>query len=82
MKTVLIVVTAVLAFSCSAFAQQQPTPREQALLWKLGTEVESGVQCNTVLVQNQQQLARAQARIRELEAKYEPKPVEPAAPAK
>lgn len=68
-----------------AFAQQQApsTPLDQALGQKLMTEINDGIQCRagTIALQNslsslQMEVAKAQARVKELEAKYEPKPTE------
>jgi hypothetical protein len=60
-----------------AFAQQQQSPMEQALAQKLGIEVNASLQCSASLIAAQAQLTAAQARVKELEAKYEPK-AEPA----
>lgn len=56
-----------------AFAQQPASSLEQALLQKLNVEVSSGLQCSVALITTQQESDKLKARIKELEAKYEPK---------
>lgn len=65
-----------------ALAQQQPpqSPIEQALRFKLSNEMEASVQCNVVIVSNQQTIARmerdlahARAMVSELEEKLKTK---------
>lgn len=61
-----------LAFSLlasAAYAQQAPTPNEQALSTKLMQELQEGLSCNVNLVRIKSELAVAQARIKELELK-------------
>lgn len=56
--------------------QPPPAPLEQALGRKLMVEINDGLQCQASLISLgsvQQDLAKAQARIKELEAKLEPK---------
>lgn len=57
----------------AAAAQQAPSPMEQALSVKISNEVSLGLQCHAALIGTQQELTRAQARIKALEEKYEPK---------
>lgn len=54
-------------------AAQQQTPNEQALSAKLSQEISAGLGCSATLITNKQMLEIAQARIKELEDKYEPK---------
>jgi hypothetical protein len=54
-----------------AFAQQQQTPSEQALGVKLMQEIQGGLNCSANLIGVQVELAKAQARIKELEPKKE-----------
>lgn len=59
-------------------AQQQPaSPDVQACLAKLTTEMNSSLQVTSSLIAANQAMERAQARIKELEDKYEPKKAEP-----
>jgi hypothetical protein len=58
----------------SAFAQQATSsPMEQALSVKLSNEVSMGLQCTASAITLQQNLQKAQERIKALEEKYEPK---------
>lgn len=58
----------------AAFAQQQPpSPVEQACNYKLSAEINSGLQYSAALITVRGDLAKAQARVKELEDKYEPK---------
>lgn len=58
----------------SAFAQQQPSsPNEQALGQKVMQEIQLGLNCNAALITVQAELTKAQARLKELEPKEEPK---------
>lgn len=57
----------------SALAQQQQSPGEQALGSKLMQEIQSGLNCSASLIGVQAELAKAQARIKELEPKPEDK---------
>ena len=72
-----------LCLTTTAFAQQPPSPMEQALNGKLSAEINNGLQCVSVNISisqafaaNKEALTKAEARIKELEAKYEPKPEE------
>jgi len=65
-KSVLI---GVLLVASPSFAQQQPTPNEQALWTKLLQEIQQGVSCSISLISTQADLAKAQAKIKELEQK-------------
>jgi hypothetical protein len=56
---------------------EQPNPMEQALIGKLQEEAGQNIQFRASLIQMQQQLVAAEARVKELEAKSEPK-VDPA----
>lgn len=56
------------------WAQQAPSLMEQALTTKLSNEIGLGLQCGAAVNGLQQEMARAQARIKALEDKYEPKP--------
>jgi hypothetical protein len=62
-----------LALPLPAHAQQQ-SPMEQAPSAKLGAEIGGSLQCSAALIVDQQALAQAQARVKALEEKYEPKP--------
>lgn len=50
-----------------------PTPESQALAQKLMAEINANIQCTTAGITLQQQLVAAQAKIKALEDKYEPK---------
>lgn len=58
--------------STAAFAQQA-TPSEQALSARLLQELQASVNCSTEAIALKTELAKAQARIKELEPKVEPK---------
>jgi hypothetical protein len=60
-------------FTTPAVAQQQATPNEQAMGTKLMQEIQGGLNCNANLISVQAELAKAQARIKELETKPEEK---------
>lgn len=60
-----------------AWAQQQ-TPNEQVLVAKLLQEIQSGINCGSEAITLRENLAKANARIKELE----PKPDTPASPEK
>jgi len=65
-----------LLIATPAFAQQahpQP-PSEQALGAKLMQEIQGGLICNASLISVQAELAKANARIKELEPKTESSP--------
>ena len=58
----------------AALAQQQSqSPSEQACNYKLSAEINSGLQHDAALITARGELAKAQARVKELEDKYEPK---------
>jgi Skp family chaperone for outer membrane proteins len=67
----LIIIGLSLIAATSALAQQPSaaTPNERALGQKLFQEMQSGVTCSSNLIAAQEELAKAQARIKELEAK-------------
>lgn len=56
--------------------QQQQTPLEQALGAKLLGEINAGLACSAESISLKAQLAAAQARIKEIEAKLPPEPTE------
>ena len=60
-------------FASPCLAQQQQSPGEQALGAKLMQELQSGLNCNAQLISVQAELAKANARIKELEPKPEEK---------
>ena len=62
-------VIAFLLLPAAAFAQPAPTLTEQAMGTKIMQEVQAGLVCGVNLLTAQVDLAKAQARIRELEAK-------------
>lgn len=55
----------------SALAQAVGTPSEQAMGTKLMQEIQGGLNCSADLIAARSELAKAQARIKELEAKAE-----------
>lgn len=60
--------------SSSALAQQPPsTPEAQALGAEIMAQLNAKLQCGTALITSQQALERAQAEIKRLTDKYEPK---------
>ena len=65
------IVAFLLLLMTPALAQQSPS--EQALSSKLLAEINAGLQCNTTLLTERAELQKAQARVKELEEKYEPK---------
>ena len=71
MRKLLIVIF--LFSAVPAFAQNQPAPNEQALGAKLMQEIQGGLNCSASLIGVQAELVKAQARIKELEAKAEEK---------
>lgn len=75
MKKILILAAGLLA--TPALAQQQQTSGEQALAAKLMQELQGGLNCSASLISVQADLAKAQARLKELEPKSETKPEEP-----
>lgn len=66
MRVVILALSLLIA--TSALAQQQ-TPSEQALGTKLMQEIQGGLNCSASLITAQAELTKAQARIKELEAK-------------
>lgn len=56
-------------FAATSAMAQQSTPGEQALGTKLMQEIQSGLNCSTSLITAQADLAKANARIKELETK-------------
>lgn len=79
-----IMACAFMLLAVPAGAQQQQlaqTPLEQALAGKLLAELNAGLKCVADDIGLQQRFAASEARVRELEAKYEPKSdPKPAAP--
>jgi len=67
----LMVSLAFVLLATGALAQQSPA--EQACNMKLGNEITQGLQYAAALIQTRTDLAKAEARVKELEAKYEPK---------
>ncbi len=65
MKKIIVFIS--LFISTSTFAQQQPN--EQALGTKLIKEINEGLKCNSDLITIKDELAKAQAKIKELEDK-------------
>lgn len=65
--------SAVFLFASASFAFAQQSPSEQACNMKLGTEVTQGLQCTAGLIQLRAALDKSEARVKELEAKHEPK---------
>lgn len=61
-----------LLISSAALAQIAPSPNEQALSAKLMQELQEGLSCNINLIRIKSELAIAQAKIKELEAKDKP----------
>lgn len=70
-----LLVFVMFTISPAAIAQhmQSPSATEQALGAKLMQEIQSGLNCSTNLLTMQAELAKAQARIKELEPKPEEK---------
>lgn len=68
-------IAAMVLFSGPVWAQSQllPTPEVQALGQKLMNEININIQCSATGISLQQQLSAAQAHIKSLEDKYEPK---------
>lgn len=65
-----IAIAVLLVLTAPALAQQPSPPvSEQALAQKLMTEINAGIQCSATTITLQQQLAAAQAEIKELKAK-------------
>jgi hypothetical protein len=68
-----LLLTATPAAAQSTDARPLPSPQEQALGSKVLIEVKAGLQCGTDLITAEREIAKLQARIRELEPKA-PKP--------
>lgn len=66
-----LLIALLLVLCARTFAQQGPTPGEQALGAKLMQEIQSGINCSAELIGAKIELAKAQARIKELEPKKE-----------
>lgn len=66
------VVLGLLLLVASPATAQQTSANEQALVTKLLKEIQEGLNCNTSSITQQAELAKAQARIKELEAKDKP----------
>lgn len=64
---------ALIFLATPAFAQQPPSVNERAISAKLMAEINAGLSCSASLISTQDELTKAQARIKELEDKYEPK---------
>lgn len=62
----------ILAFTTSAFAQQQPLPEVQALQSRVMAEINSNLQCTTSVITLQQENAKLKAEIEELKKPKEP----------
>ena len=60
-----------LASAVRETAAQQSTPTEQAMGTKILQEVQAGLTCNVNLISVQTELAKAQAKIKELSPKEE-----------
>lgn len=72
----LAIVISVVMITTSALAQQQ-SASERALAEKLMQELQGGLNCSASLISVQSELAKANARIKELESKAkEPNPLE------
>lgn len=67
-------------FTMAAFAQQPESAQVRALNFRIGAEINSNIQCTTTALTLQDQLAVAQAEVKRLSDKYEPKKDEPAKP--
>jgi hypothetical protein len=65
----LSIIGMMIILSTCAHAQQQSSPAEQALGSRLMSEIQRGVMCEAGMISLQAELAKAQARIKELEAK-------------
>lgn len=69
---------AFLLFTAPALAQQPPSPEIQALHAKLMQELNANLQCTSVAISLQTEIAKLKARIEELEKA--PKPPKPPTP--
>ena len=73
LKFVMLLASALLLSQSSLAQTPTPTPSEQACNMKLSSEITSGLQYTAALIMARNDLAKAQARVKELEDKYEPK---------
>ncbi len=71
MRILLILVIVALSATSATAQQQTPSPAEQALGQKVMQEVQAAVSCSANLISVQADLAKANARIKELEPKPE-----------
>lgn len=62
-----------LLFTTPALAQTSPSPIEQAIGQKLFQEINAGLSCNSDLINTKAELAKANIKIKELEAKEQSK---------
>lgn len=73
------VIVAIILFAAikSVWAQQVvgpgDSPKEQALLARVQGEINQNLQCSEAFIKQNRELATANARVKELEDKYEPK---------
>jgi hypothetical protein len=80
MRNYIWLLPAMLAASAPALAQDAapalptPSPTEQALTQRLMQEIGNGINCSSGAITLQRQLADAQAKIRELQAKLDKAP--------
>lgn len=93
MRFKILIAVAVLLLPVAAFAQQRPGspvqpraatergPMERAMAQRILNEVEAGLTCSRDVIALQDELAKAQARLKELEPKPEAKD-KPDKPAK
>jgi hypothetical protein len=71
-----------MAMNAATRAQNAPaTPQVQALSQRLMGEINANLQCNAAAIEGQQQLAVANAEVKRLTDKYEPKAAEGKKPA-
>lgn len=77
-----VVLSVALVLISSVALAQQPSPESQALAQKLMAEINANIQCSAAGITLAQQLKDAQARIKALEDRYEPKTSEPKTPEK
>lgn len=57
----------------TAYAQEKQSPEVRALNMRVGAEINSNLQCSTAALTLQDQLQTAQAEVKRLTEKYEPK---------
>lgn len=77
----IVVAALTLTLTAPASAQQQGSPTEQVMGAKLMRELQEGLQCNITLLTAQQELAKANSRIADLEAAAQKKDAPATAPA-